>query len=134
MQPIISACGYRCDLCLAYRPNVETHPENRQTLSDGWHTYFGFRIPPENIICDGCSASAEKRLDSACPVRPCVLERGLENCAACEDMMCDKLRERLVEFDTIQAQYGQPIPKEDQRQFILPYENAARLRKLHPQK
>lgn len=134
MQPIISACGYQCDLCLAYRSNVETHPENRQTLSDGWHTYFGFRVPPENIICDGCSAKAEKRLDSACPVRPCVIERGFENCVACEDMICDKLRERLVEFDTIQAQFSQPIPKEDRRLFILPYENAARLKKLRAQK
>ena len=134
MNSIISACGYRCDLCLAYRPNVKAHPENRQTLSDGWHIYFGFRIPPENIICDGCSAIAEKRLDKACPVKPCVLERGLENCAACQDMICDKLRERLVDFNVIQAQYDQPIPKEDRRQFILPYENNARLKKLLPKK
>jgi len=44
MEAIITRCGYRCDLCLAYKPNIEAHPENRQILSDGWYKYFGFRI------------------------------------------------------------------------------------------
>jgi hypothetical protein len=51
MEEILTRCGYRCDLCLAYRPNVEADPANQQTLSDGWHKYFGFRIPAEQIIC-----------------------------------------------------------------------------------
>ena len=29
MEPIITKCGYRCDLCLAYKPNLEKHPENQ---------------------------------------------------------------------------------------------------------
>lgn len=40
MGAVVTRCGYRCDLCLAYKPNVEAHPENRQRLSDGWHRYF----------------------------------------------------------------------------------------------
>lgn len=36
MEEVLSRCGYRCDLCLAYAPNVQAHPEYRQTLSDGW--------------------------------------------------------------------------------------------------
>ena len=43
MKPTLTRCGYRCNLCLAYRPNIDEHPENRQKLSDGWHKYFGFR-------------------------------------------------------------------------------------------
>ena len=49
MKEILSRCGYRCDLCLAYRPHIEAYPEDRQRLSDGWFKYFGFRIPPEEI-------------------------------------------------------------------------------------
>jgi len=30
MEPILTRCGYRCDLCLAYRPNIDANPENRQ--------------------------------------------------------------------------------------------------------
>ena len=54
MEPILTRCGYRCDLCLAYWPNITANPANRQKLSDGWFKYFGFRIPPEEIQCDGC--------------------------------------------------------------------------------
>ena len=35
MDEILSRCGYRCDLCLAYRPNVEANPAGRRELSDG---------------------------------------------------------------------------------------------------
>ena len=34
MEEIISLCGMRCDLCLAYNRNIEVHPENRQLISD----------------------------------------------------------------------------------------------------
>src|SRR5512143_667287 len=89
MQPILTRCGYRCDLCLAYWPNVEKNPENRQILSDGWFKYFHFRTPPEAIICDGCMA--ERSLDPNCPVRPCVAAKDLENCAHCDEYICERL-------------------------------------------
>jgi Protein of unknown function (DUF3795) len=73
MEQILTRCGYRCDLCLAYRPNVEANPPERQVLSDGWHEYFGFRIPADQIVCDGCMANNPKLIDQACPVRPCVI-------------------------------------------------------------
>jgi hypothetical protein len=53
MEEIISRCGFRCDLCLAFKPNIEKNHQNQQKLSDGWFKYFGFRIPPDQIICDG---------------------------------------------------------------------------------
>jgi hypothetical protein len=28
MDEVLARCGYRCDLCLAYRPNVEAEPSN----------------------------------------------------------------------------------------------------------
>ncbi len=130
MEPKLSLCGFRCDLCLAYKPNIEAHPENRQVLSDGWHEYFGFRLPPESIYCEGCSAESNETLDGDCPVRPCVIAHGLENCAACEKVICDNLTKRLIDFDQFQAEYGKPIPEVDRQRFILPYENAERLKKL----
>ncbi len=53
MEAIITRCSYRCDLCLAYKPNIEAHPENRQILSDGWYKYFGFRIQAEESTATG---------------------------------------------------------------------------------
>ena len=127
MEPIITRCGYRCDLCLAYRPNVEMHPSNQQKLSDGWFQYFGFRIQPEDICCDGCMEIDPELIDKNCPVRPCVIQRGLQNCSECEQYICEKLKERLVDFDDIQNKIGIEIPEVDHICFLLPYENKRRL-------
>jgi hypothetical protein len=123
MVEILSRCGFRSDLCLAYRPNIEKNPANRQVLSDGWFKYFGFRIEPENIICNGCLDDQCITLDLECPIRPCVIAKGLENCAIFEQYGCDKLKERLVTFEGIQAHFNEPIPEEDRNRFIRPYEN-----------
>jgi hypothetical protein len=127
MEPILTRCGYRCDLCLAYRPNVEANPENPQIVSDGWHKYFGFRIPPEEILCDGCLADRPRLIDRECPVRPCVIERRLSNCSQCGEYVCDKLAQRLVVYERIAERASEPIPDADRERFILPYENRRRL-------
>lgn len=127
MQPILTRCGYRCDLCLAYKPNVEANPANRQILSDGWYKYFGFRLSPEAIYCDGCMAEKPELIDQSCPVRPCVIDKGLENCAQCEQYICAKLTDRLVVYEEVQQRVGAEIPKQDYLLFIRPYENKRRL-------
>lgn len=134
MDEILTRCGYRCDLCLAYRPNVEAHPSNQQVLSDGWHQYFGLCIPPEDIICDGCMSENPQLIDKACPVRPCVIERELPNCAHCSEYVCEKLDERLVTLDSVVDRLGTSIPEEDRIRFILPYENHARLERIRENK
>jgi len=130
MEQMISLCGMRCDLCLAYQPNIDAHPENRQLISDGWHTYFGFRIPPEDIHCNGCFPDGKTTLDSECPVKPCVTARNLVHCAECTDYICEKLAGILVDFDQIQSKLGDPIPDIDRQRFIFPYENKERLAEL----
>ena len=130
IEPIVTRCGYRCDLCLAYGPNVAAHPENRQILSDGWHRYFGFRIPPAEISCDGCTAEDPELIDNGCPVRPCAMERGLDNCSQCEDAVCEKLETRIVTREEVRERVGHEIPAEDYERFIRPYENAIRLEAL----
>lgn len=129
-NPILTRCGYRCDLCLAYAPNIARDPSNQQKLSDGWYTYFGFRIPPDEIHCDGCLTENAKLIDTACPVRPCVIERGLENCAPCGEYVCARLSERIVSYDQLLEKTGRPIPADDYECFIRPYENKRRLEAL----
>lgn len=126
-KEILSKCGYRCDLCLAYRPNI-VEKDERKKLSDGWHNYFGFRIEQENILCDGCTYDDNPELiDKNCPVRPCVLAKALENCAYCEEYVCEKLKERIVDYDEIRTKHGEEIPVEDYENFIKPYESKKRL-------
>jgi hypothetical protein len=127
MALILSRCGYRCDLCLAYAPNLAQNADNAQILSDGWYKYYGFRILPEDITCDGCRAENPKLVDISCPVRPCVNAWGFETCAECSGYICDKLALRIVDRDMWE---GTEVPEEDYQRFILPYENKRRFAAL----
>ncbi|OGO05376.1 MAG: hypothetical protein A2Y73_07840 [Chloroflexi bacterium RBG_13_56_8] len=123
-EEIIARCGYRCDLCLAYKENIRSS-EDRRRISDGWFKYYGFRIPSEKIRCDGCLTEDRqnpKRMDPNCPVRPCVLEKGLENCAYCSEYICETLKTRAVIYEEVAEQFEAPIPQEDYEAFIRPYE------------
>jgi len=127
MVPILTRCGYRCDLCLAYKPNIEANPSDREKLSDGWFKYFGFRVPPQEIFCEGCMADDPHMIDQTCPVKPCVIESGLDNCSQCEEYVCEKLTERLVVFEAVRQRIDANIPEDDYLCFIRPYENKQRL-------
>jgi hypothetical protein len=126
MKPILTRCGYRCDLCLAYKPNVLENPSNQQKLSDGWYKYFGFRLPPSEICCDGCMTDNPKLIDKNCPVRSCVIEKKLDNCSQCELYACEKLNNRFVIYDEVKSRIGKEISQDDYLCFIRPYENKRR--------
>jgi len=122
---IVTRCGYRCDLCLAYKGNIGD-PADQEKISDGWFRCYGFRIPPEGIRCDGCLTPDRERpnlVDKRCPVRACVLEKGLENCAHCGEYVCEKLAGRIVSRAAVEAKLGRIIPEQDYRDFVRPYES-----------
>jgi len=129
---ILARCGCRCDLCLACRENVEKE-DRRKLLSDGWYKYFGFRIEPEDIVvCDGCLSDdclKNQLLDTECPVRPCVIEKGYENCSQCVEFMCEKFKQRLADYEGLKKYHGD-IPQADYELFIRPYENGKRISEL----
>jgi len=68
-----------------------------------------------------------KLIDQACPVRPCVIEKGLDNCSQCEHYICEKLTERLVDYEGVRKRVNAEIPEDDYLCFIRPYENKKRL-------
>jgi len=124
MKDIVTRCGYRCNLCLAYKENIKDKSV-QQKVSDGWFKYYGFRIPAEEIYCDGCLSQGEgaKLIDPNCPVRACVIEKKIENCAHCEKYICEVLKSRIVNYNSIAERIKEPIPKEDYENFIKPYES-----------
>jgi len=127
---VLSKCGYRCDLCLAYAPNV-AEADRRRELSDGWHRIFGFRIEPDEIICEGCvSSESPVLIDKKCPVRPCAVERRLEHCGQCPDFICDRHRQREVSRKDIEERLGKKISDSDYELFVKPYESVTRLRSM----
>jgi len=128
MAEILARCGYRCDLCPAYVGNIHS-AEDRQSVSDGWFKYLGFRIPVEDIGCRGC-LDEEEAIDQECPVRPCVNEKGFDNCGYCREFPCDRLKTRM---DFLEDRSGDlpSIPKDDFDKFIKPYMSKDRLQKIH---
>jgi hypothetical protein len=124
---VLTMCGYRCDLCLAYAPNVASG-DRRPELSDGWFAVYGFRIQPEQILCEGCVSSDNPALiDKGCPVRPCVVAKGIPNCASCPDYVCDKLGQRIVDRAEIEGKLGRPLGDAEYERLVRPYESRARL-------
>lgn len=115
----LTRCGYRCDLCLAYKPNVAKELANRQIVSDGWFKYFGFRIPPELVVCDGCLEDNPKLIDQQCPIRPCVISRVLLHCWECENYGCDKLQERWVVYEEIVKKTVNRYPQKIGKDLLL---------------
>ena len=91
-EDMIGYCGYNCHLCMARSDD----PAIRQQLADGWRRIFGHHnYTAENVKCDGCLSDG-RLADKECKARPCAIERGVKNCAYCEDFVCEKVRHLLA--------------------------------------
>jgi len=123
----LTMCGYSCELCKAYAPNIKKL-DQREMLSKIWMKYYNLDIKPENIYCDGCRCGKEdaKRIDDSCPVRSCVLEKNLEHCGCCNEYPCDTFSER--EGLSCQAAKENPtFSQTEYDEFLLAFDNKTRL-------
>ena len=124
MARVVGRCGFRCDLCPAYKENTNTSAE-RERASTGWLSHFGVEVPPEKIRCRGCLADESAGFefhDPHCPIRPCVTGRELETCASCKECPCDKLEPRLSGFEERARHERDKIPQEEYDEFFAPYD------------
>jgi len=88
MEKMIGYCGYDCHLCAARSDD----PALRQRMVDGWRKIFGHQnYTAENVKCDGCLSDG-RIADKSCKARPCAKEKGVENCAYCDEFPCDKMK------------------------------------------
>ena len=124
MKKIIAPCGYRCDLCPVFYKKID-HID-KQKLSDGYFKYFNSQISPEEIkSCKGCIDEGEKD----CPVRSCVFDKRIDNCAQCPAFGCDKLKTKMnVVEDNIKDISS--LSEEDYNLFVRPYASKERLYKI----
>ena len=132
MKEEISCCGFRCKICPMYKNKAEDK-QFLQRISDGFFKYYGFRLPLDNLYCDGCTpenCENPKKIDTECPVRPCVLEKGIPNCAYCDQYICEKLSQRIVIPDDVIKKAAGSIPDVDSDLFVRPYDNKKTLDKI----
>ncbi len=133
MADVIARCGYRCDLCLIYRENLEKDEQNRQRFRDALEKYYGEKLTLEECYCDGCMTDDSEnpvRITKDCEVRRCVIAKSIENCAYCVQYPCNSLEKKFVERRKVEGGYGSPIPEEAYKLFIMPYESRRTLDRI----
>ena len=125
MEEILTLCGYRCDLCQFYTKNSKSQ-KDKERVSQEFNRIFGSNIKPEDVECVGCKTEG-KHADTSCPVRPCALEKGVENCAHCSEFICDRLKERINFTEDFSSKNKEAVSKENFDKYIKPYQSKKRL-------
>ena len=118
MKTHVAKCGYRCDQCPAFKPVLTD--ADKQDMVRVFKRYYGFDFPIEAIKpCTGCQSSDVPN-DKECPVFPCVLQKGFQTCAECDDFGCDKLSQRMDAVEDILKNQAD-MPPEDFEKYFKPF-------------
>jgi hypothetical protein len=80
MEKMVAFCGLVCSECPAYIATQRNDNGERKKVA-------------EDINCDGCLAESDRLLGfcQKCEIRKCGQEKGVANCAYCDDYGCEKL-------------------------------------------
>lgn len=94
MSKIVAYCGLVCSSCPTFFATQNDDDDARKKIAAFYSGKFGFTLKPEDINCDGCLAEPEKQIGYCriCKIRKCCREKGLDNCAICDDQPCEKLK------------------------------------------
>ncbi len=100
MNEIIAMCGLVCNDCIAFLATQKNDDEMRKKVVEAWSTDEE-HLELKDIDCDGCTVEGRLHTFCAvCEVRSCGLERGIENCAHCDEYPCERLEKLLKSFQT----------------------------------
>ena len=99
MEKQISFCGMVCDECPAYEATRENNDAKRKEVAEEYTSIIkavdpdAEEINPKDVNCDGCKVAGKGLFwwCNTCEVRVCGTEKGVENCAYCDEYLCDKL-------------------------------------------
>ena len=92
LEPHIAYCGLDCSGCDVYRATAWNDDGLRADYARQVFDKFRIEVKPASVNCYGCRDERPKSGYCAwCEVRGCAIERGLENCAHCDEYPCGKL-------------------------------------------
>ena len=92
MQKMIAHCGVECTKCVAFIATRENNDELRKKKAEEWSRQLNQKVLPESINCDGClSAGRHVSYCSMCKIKECCVERKVQNCAFCDNYICETL-------------------------------------------
>ena len=95
MTELIAVCGLHCNECGAYIATRDNDDAKRAETAQQWSELYGAEIKPADVNCSGCTSEGGVHFHycTVCEIRRCGLDRGVANCAHCEDYACEKLTE-----------------------------------------
>ena len=90
---MIAFCGLVCNECPAFIATKENDNVRRKETAEEWSKQFNTSIKPEDINCEGCVSNSEVLFSHprVCEIRKCGQEKGIVNCAHCDEYACDRL-------------------------------------------
>jgi len=93
MDKMIAYCGIVCTECPAFIATQQNDDAKRKKVAEMWSEQYKMAVKPEDINCDGCISGSRKLLNycSICEIRKCGQDKGVKNCAYCNEYACDKL-------------------------------------------
>jgi hypothetical protein len=103
MKENLAYCGLICEKCPIYlatrEPDEKKKYEIRADIAEQIKKHYGQKTSPEDVgDCDGCKAETGRLFCTDCQIRICAVEKGIANCAYCDDYPCQQL-EKLFTTD-----------------------------------
>lgn len=129
MMDLYGKCGNNCGRCALYKDNLTA--VKRQWCAEGMGKYINWHPNPDRLrLCAGCQATDGFTYIQNCAVQKCAQYNGVENCARCAVFPCRHVPTVSLSVgyrDQVAARLGGPIPEQDYRAFIEPYEGIKHL-------
>ena len=94
MSKRTAICGLICSECGAFIATQKDDDEKRAEVALLWSQQYNVNIKPADINCDGCTSDSVRLIGhcKVCEIRKCGKQKGVVNCAYCDDYACEKLK------------------------------------------
>ena len=112
MDEMVSVCGLLCSECGAFIATKNDDDKKRAEVARLWSKQYSVKLKPKDINCSGCISDVESLFGhcKVCEIRKCGREKGVVNCAYCDEYPCDKLAklfqmapDAMQQFDKIKS-------------------------------